>query len=72
MMHRQQGNDMPMMGMGQGTRMPLQQGEQSGMPMMQMMQNRQSMMREHMQTMEARMAAIEDLLRQLVESQKRE
>lgn len=58
MMNRQQGNAAPMMG-----------GNQVNMPMMQ---QRKARMQEHMQKMDAHMAATEDLLRQLVELQKQE
>ena len=51
---------------------PMMAGKQgAGMPKMHMMKRRQAMMQEHMQKMEAHLAAIEDLLRQLVEQQKK-
>ena len=53
---------MPMMGAQQGGMMTPQ--------MMQKMQNRMAMQRQHMQTMETHLANIEALLRQLVELQK--
>lgn len=38
--------------------MPMQQGQQGGMPMMQMIRRRQAMMQVHMQKMGVHMAAI--------------
>jgi hypothetical protein len=62
---------MPMMRGQQGGMPMMNYQPASGMPMMQMMQQRQGMMQEHMQKMEAHLAAIEDLLWQLVELQKK-
>lgn len=47
--------------------MPMQKGQQGGMPMMQ---KRQVVMQEHMRKMEAHKATTEDPLRQLVGQQK--
>jgi len=51
--------------------MPMQQGQQGGMPMMQMIRRRQAMMQVHMQKMGVHMAAIGDLSGQLVEQQEK-
>ncbi len=53
---------MPMMNM---------MGKQGGMPMMDMMKERHTEMKTHMGTMETRLANIENLLRQLVDLQKK-
>jgi len=46
--------------------------DQSGsIPMMQMVQQRRTLMQEHTQKMEAHMATVEELLRQLVDRQKK-
>lgn len=59
-------------GYGPGS-MPMMQGQQGqgGMPMMNMMREKQAMMQTHMKTMETHMANIEALLQQLVELQKK-
>jgi len=68
------GGQMPGM-MGQQGQMPMKNrmmnGQGRGMPMMQMMQQKQAMMQEHMKKTEGHLANIEALLKQLVELQKK-
>jgi hypothetical protein len=66
----------PMSGMmGQQGQMPMKNrmmnGPERGMPMMQMMQQKQAMMQEHVKNTERHLANIEALLKQLVELQKK-
>lgn len=60
---------MPMMGRGPRGGMPMMGGGPRGG--MGMMQQKQAMMRQHMQTVEQRLGNIEALLRELVSLQKR-
>ncbi len=68
------GGNAPMMDHQDGN-MPMMQGKRCGRMMqgkrcgMQMMQQKQKMMQEHMKKTETHLANIENLLRQLVESQ---
>ena len=61
--HKEGGQEMPSHSMPQAG--------MGGMPMMQMMQEKQAMMKQHMTTMETHLANIEALLKQLVELQQK-